>query len=86
MRINEDASPNTVNHELVNLSHMLRMAVRWKYIDRNIVSDVERMKIARISPRYLSEDEVCRLLGAAKESYIYPLIVTALHTGMRKGE
>jgi integrase len=86
MRINADASPNTVNHELVNLSHMLRMAVRWKYIDRNVVSDVERMKIAKKSPRYLSQDEVCRLLEAARESYIYPLIVTALHTGMRKGE
>jgi len=86
MRIDEGASPNTVNHELVNLSHMLRMAVRWKYIDRNVVSDVERLKIAKKSPRFLSQDEVRRLIEASKESYIYPLIMTALHTGMRKSE
>jgi len=33
-RIREGASNNTVNHELVNLSHMLKMAIRWGYIDK----------------------------------------------------
>jgi len=30
VRIKEGASNNTVNHELVNLSHMMKMAIRWQ--------------------------------------------------------
>ena len=85
-RIREGASPNTVNHELVNLSHMMRMAMRWRYIDRNIVSSVEKLKVSRRSTRFLSQDEIRRLMEASKGSHVYPIIVTALHTGMWKSE
>ena len=38
------------------------------------------------SPRFLSQNEIRRLVKASKGSHIYPIIVTALHTGMRKSE
>lgn len=86
MRAKQGASNNTVNHDLTNLSHMLRMAIRWGYIDRNVVSLVDKMKVPKRSPRFLHQEEIRRLAEAAIGSHIYPLIVTALHTGMRKAE
>lgn len=86
MRVREGASNNTVNHGLTNLSHMLRMAIRWGYIDRNVVSLVDKMKVPKRSPRFLHQEEIRRLVEAAMGSHIYPLIMTALHTGMRKSE
>ena len=85
-RLKDGASNNTVNHELVNLSHMMKMAIRWGYIDRNIVSTVEKMKVSKKVMRFLNQDEIRRLIEASRDSYIYPLIMTALHTGMRKSE
>ncbi len=52
-RIKDGASNNTVNHELVCLSHIMKMAVRWRYIERNPVSSVEKLKVPKRSPRYL---------------------------------
>lgn len=77
---------NTINHELTNLSHIFRMAVKWGYVDTNVVRNVERFKLTRTTPRYLSQREVESLLNAASGTYIYPILVTALHTGMRKSE
>ena len=86
MRLGEGVSPSTVNRELANLSHMLRMAVRWRYVDKNVVSSVDKMKVPERPHRFLNQEEIRRLVEASRESYIYPMIVTALHTGMRKSE
>ena len=85
-RIEEGASANTVNHELTNLSHMFRLTIRWKYIDKNIVTADDKLKFQVTSQRSLSEAELEQLAEAAKDSHIYPLIMTAMHTGMRKSE
>jgi len=86
MRIKEGASPNTVNRQLANLSHMLRMAIRWRYVDKNVVSSVDRMKAPERPHRFLNQEEIRRFVEAARGSHIYPMVVTALHTGMRKSE
>lgn len=86
MRVKEGASSNTLNRELANLSHMLKMAIRWGYISVNVVAGVQKMKVPERNPRFLSQEEIEGLLQSAKSSYVYPLIVTALHTGMRKSE
>ena len=85
-RVREGAAPKTVNNELLNLSHMMKMAIRWNYADRNVVTDVEKLKVPKNPPRFLSREEIECLIVAARNSHIYPLIVTALHTGMRKSE
>lgn len=41
MRVKEGTAPKTVNNELTNLSHMLKMAIRWGYIDRNAASGTD---------------------------------------------
>lgn len=85
-RVREEASNKTANHELGCLSHIMKMAIRWKYAEYNPVSSVEKMKVPKRSPMYLSLEEIYSLLEACKGSHIYPIIVTALHTDMRKSE
>ena len=85
-RVREEASNNTVNHELVCLSHIMKMAIRWRHIEHNPVSSVEKMRVPKRPPRFLSLEEIDRLLEASRESHIYPILMTALHTGLRKSE
>ena len=85
-RVKESASSNTINRELANLSHMLNLAIRWRYTNRNAVSNVDKMKVPEKHPRFLEQDEIGRLIEAARDSHLYPLIVAAIHTGMRKSE
>jgi integrase len=82
----KQAVAKTVNNELNLLSAMFRMAVRWEFIDKNPMSDVDKMKIPKTNPRYLNQPEIESLIESAKGFYIDALIVTALHTGMRKSE
>ena len=86
MRMKQKAAPKTIVLELSNLSHMLKMAVRWQYIEKNVAEIVEKPRLVKNSPRFLNQDEIQRLIEGAYGSHIYPLIVTALHTGMRKSE
>lgn len=85
-RVREGASNKTVNHELGCLSHIMKMAIRWRYAEHNPVSSVEKMRVPERSPLYLSLEEIDRLLEACKGSHIYPIIMTAIHTGLRKSE
>ena len=85
-RPDNKASNNTINHELVCLSHIFKMAVRWEYVNRNPVASVEKLKVAKRIPRFLSVEEIHKLLDACSDSYIYPIVMTAIHTGMRKSE
>jgi len=62
------------------------MAIRWGYINHNVVSSVEKMRVSKNVARFLNQDEIQRLIEASRDSYIYTLIMTALHTGMRKSE
>ena len=86
MRIKAGAAPATINKELANLSHILKAAMRWQYINRNVVSSVDKMKLPRKTPRFLTQEEIARLIEAAAGSHIQPIIVSAIHTGMRKSE
>lgn len=82
----DGVSPRTVNIEITLLSVIYKMAIKWGYARQNPVNGVEKLKQPQRSPRFLSSEEIARLLKAAKGRYIFPFIVTALHTGMRKSE
>ena len=85
-RVQAGVAPKTLNNELLNLSHMMKTAVRWGYVDKNVVANVTKMRVAVNPARFLNQVEITRLTEAARASHIYPLITTALHTGMRKSE
>jgi integrase len=84
-RISE-VSAYTVCNELSILRHMLRLARRWGYIDR--VPMIELPQKPPHRERYLTEDEIKRLLASCAQSrnpYLSCIVTVALNTGMRKG-
>jgi integrase len=65
---------------------MLDIAVRDGLVRRNAAAAVKRPTIKRDEARYLTAEEVGRLLEAARADRLEPLIVLMLGTGLRRGE
>lgn len=61
-------------------------AVRDSLLARNPAAVVQRPGVARREARYLSGDEVTKLLTAAKGSRYWAALVLAAGTGLRRGE
>jgi integrase len=82
--------PATVVRYLAALSHALSMAVKeWGWLEANPMQKVRRPPEPRGRVRFLSDDERARLLEACRASRnpaLYPVVVLALATGMRRGE
>ena len=78
-------APATVNRELSCLKHMYTKANEWGYLKINPVKSVKLLKEPPGRLRYLRPDEVKKLLDACR-GYLRSIVITALNTGMRKGE
>ncbi len=79
-------SNRTVLHIHRVLSQSLKWAVKQGYIGRNPTESADPPV-----PRYrtmttLSQDEVSLLLARAQNNYYYPVIYTAISTGLRRNE
>jgi len=83
-------APATVLRYMAALSHAFTIAVKeWGWIDDTPMRKVNKPSLPRGRVRFLSGDERIRLLKSCKESsnsYLYPVVVLALSTGMRKSE
>lgn len=83
-------SPATVVRYLALLSQSLSVAMKeWGWIDDNPCRKVTKPKEPRGRVRFLDDHERERLLYACLESrnqLLYPLVVLAIATGMRRGE
>ena len=89
-RLNE-VSSSTVKKELSLLCHVIETARReWSYhIAHNPVVGVRRPTENRARNRRLSETEALSLLDSCRSSentWLYPLVILAIETGMRRGE
>lgn len=75
----------STNRSLALIKHMFTMAIAWGYVTTNPVKNVKLFKELKGRIRYLTQLEIERLL---KELNGTPrsIVVTALNTGMRKGE
>ncbi len=81
-------APGTVNRELAVLSHLFNKAIEWGWIDRR-PAKINRFKEGSGRIAYLTVDQACRLVEAAKKDdneQVYPFIVIALETSMRMME
>jgi integrase len=84
-----EVKPATVNRELTLLKHMLTKAVEWGYLKRNSASSVRLFKEPPGRLRYLEVEEIKRLLDSCNDPHaphLRPIVIMALHTGMRLGE
>ncbi len=87
---NKLRSPATVVRYLAALSHTFSVATReWEWTTINPVTNVRKPKEPSGRIRFLSPDELKRLLKCCQdypEKHIYVIVVLALATGMRQGE
>jgi len=81
----EKVEPATVNRELACLKHMYTKAIEWGYVKANPVKTVRSLKEPPGRLRYLRPEEVKKLLEACC-GHLRSIVVTALNTGMRRGE
>jgi integrase len=88
--LSEGRSGPTVNRYLAALSHAFTVAEKeWGWVEHNPLRKVTKYKENGGRLRYLSRDEMTRLLDACKASEtseLYPAVLLALSTGMRRGE
>jgi integrase len=68
---------------------MLTKAVDWGYLKQNPAKSVKQLKEPPGRLRYLEVEEIEGLLDACDDPwtpYLQPIVMVALHTGMRLGE
>jgi len=86
----KDVKPGTVNRQLTVIKHMFRKAVDWGLATSNPATGVKRFSVNDQRTRFLTEDEIPRLLEACEDDitspWLLPIVTLALHTGLRQGE
>jgi len=81
----EKVKPKTVVNELVPLKEMLKHAVRWGYLKVNPAEHVERPRIEKEEIQIPTPEEIRLFLDNVTPKY-RPFFLTAILTGMRRGE
>jgi integrase len=79
-------SARTVHHQHRVLSQALKYAVKQGFLGRNPAELVDPPSPKKRKMRTLVEGEVKVLLDVAKDNFYYPVIYTALSTGLRQAE
>lgn len=80
-----EVKPASVNRELASLKHCYNIAIDWGLTEQNPVKKVKLFKEPPGRIRYLSNEEMVRLLDNCYE-HLKPIVIIALNTGLRKGE
>lgn len=90
----EKISLNTANRVVTNLKTFLNFAVRRRHILENPLQHFKKYQLTENPGRFLSKEEIKDLLTAARnpgnyadgKPTLYPVLATALYTGMRRQE
>ena len=82
----EKLSTRTVHHQHRVLSQSLKYAVRQGYLGRNPCELVDPPSPIKKQMRTLTPNEVAVLLENASSNQFYPVIYTAVSTGLRQAE
>jgi len=78
-------TPATVNRHLTILRAILRVGMRDRRISADALPEIEAFEENNARVRWLSDEEESHLLAAARANQ-RPLLVVAIHTGLRKSE
>jgi integrase len=79
-------SPKTVVHVASVVQKCLELAIDWSIIERNPMVKVRKPKLVKKKPRVLDAQATVTLLDTIRDRRIYPVVVLAVATGMRRGE
>ena len=77
--------PTTVNKEFTTIKHFFNKAIEKNYLRTNPARGIKALKSQQKFPRYLSKEEIQKLLNAASGD-MKDMLYTFLNTGMRRGE
>lgn len=78
--------PKSTNKIMGVLKTLLNFAVRMDYLHASPMNGLASLKAPQRRLEYLSEAEISQVLNHARFKPYYPVIVTAINTGMRIGE
>ena len=81
----EELAPRTVNKCIMLLKLVLSEAMEDGYIQSNPAQNIKRLKVQHEEMDFLEPTEVQRLLAACQPDF-YPVVATAVMTGLRQGE
>ncbi|MDR4495053.1 MAG: tyrosine-type recombinase/integrase [Nitrospirales bacterium] len=88
-RRSEKVGPATINKELATIKHALTKAVAWKMVRKDIRQDLKDVQKEKEPPgrlRYLEDETEAHNILTYCYGGFKALVVTALYTGMRRGE
>lgn len=78
---------STVKTAMVCISAMLNKAVKYEYTTKNPAKQLEPLRgIVETRVRFLSKEEIPKVIDACKGTYFENIVITAIHTGMRRRE
>ncbi len=80
-----EVKPASVNREHQCLRHVFTKAMEWEKCSTNPAKGLKALAVNNKRLRYLSNEEIQTLLSHSDER-IKPIVITALNTGMRRGE
>ena len=78
-------SKSTLNVELSFLKMMFSLAVEWEWLAENPARPIKKLKGETQRMRFLNWEDINRLIDCAAP-FLKPVIITAVSTGMRRGE
>jgi integrase len=86
-RLRKGNKPATVNRLIATIAHMFTKAVDWEMMSK---AEKEAIKVKMLTEnnrrlRFLSKEECNRLVNSC-DPHLRPIVITALNTGMRRGE
>ena len=82
-------APATADHHVVYLRRIMNLAVQWDYLEKNVLTNIPLMKVDNKVERYLSEEEVARLVDVLTRDLAYGqsyVLLYLLSTGARLNE
>jgi integrase len=81
----KDMAPASVNRFLATIKTVFTLALRNEKIDKSPATHIKLFRLNNKRVRHLSEEEEGRLFAVLPEQH-KPLVIIAMHTGLRKGE
>jgi integrase len=85
----EGLAPATADHHVVYFRRILSLAQQWEYLEKNVLANIPLMKVDNKVERYLSDDEVKRLVDVLTTDLAFGasyLLLYLLSTGARLNE
>jgi len=86
--MNKNLKNSSCNGTIGLLKRMFTKAVEWEMVEEEVLKRVRRVKPLQDNSRrmrYLSKEECPALINSC-DPHLRPIVITALNTGMRKGE